>query len=232
MELSWFCSFMGTKRFEVMNVWKIPHGIWSIVDKRTHKVIQAGHITTYKNVIEGNNSYIFVGFDNIHYYNFHGTDKYHCTNVLEDDVELKSIPDDYNVVPWLERWTTKYIIGEDQFKKQLTDPSTIDVYLEKDLDPEVVLLVHALNSIPDVETITSCSGHNEISLEVDLYCYSFESVSFLINDMPDYINFSKAYAPNKNNAVAFKIITNGIGQEAYKQANMYAYHIIGKLQCK
>ena len=106
MELSWFCSFMGTKRFEIMNTWKFPKGIWSIIDKTTHKIITAGPIIAYKELLDG--KYIFISFDNIHFFNFHGTDKYHCTNILDSNVKLQSIPKDYNIVPWMRRWSIKW----------------------------------------------------------------------------------------------------------------------------
>lgn len=205
----------------------LPLGIYSIVDKRSHKIITAGHITTCKEI---GSSYFFISFDNIHYFNFHGTEKYHCVPGISDfDIRLKDIPIDYNIVPWMQRWTIKWIPGDMPPDDLLIDLSTIDVYLENGLDSEVVQLVEALNKIPGIETVTSCSGHNKKPLEVDFYCYNFNCIKFLVELLPQYIILHKGSNKIRNDAIAFRAKVSAIGDEGYKQANSFAKIILEAL---
>lgn len=229
MELSWLRSFVGAEWTEVMKTSStFPLGIYSIVDKRSHKILTAGHITTCKEI---ESSYFFISFDNIHYFNFHGTEKYHCASGISDfDIQLKDIPVDYNIVPWMQRWTIEWTPGDKLPSDDLLiDPSAIDVYLEKELDPEVVKLVEALNKIPGIETVTSCSGHNKVPLEIDFYCHDFNSIKFLVELLPQYIVLHKGSNKIRNGAIAFRARVSAIGDEGYKQANSFAKIILEAL---
>ena len=208
---------MGTEWTEVMNAWILPKGIWSIVDKRSHKVIVAGQIKSNKPVKDQ----LFISFDNIHYFNFHGTEKYQCTNILDDIIPLKEIPSDYYTIPWMQRWTVEFNWGDTLTDDLLIDPLIVDVYLEKDLDPEVIPLVTALNKIPGIETVTSCSGHNKVLLRIDFYCYTIDAVKTILKLIPDYMTIDISDIAQQDNTVQFKICSKGIGDVAYKQANEF-----------
>ena len=215
-----------------MNTWKFPKGIWSIIDKTTHKIITAGPIIAYKELLNG--KYIFISFDNIHFFNFHGTDKHHCTNILDNNVKLQSIPKDYNIVPWMQRWSIKWRGGGENLKdKYLIDPSTIDVYVENGLDPEVVSLVTALNKIEGIETITSCSGHGIDCLQIDLYCDTFDAIKFLIDILPNDMVIMQPTIPSRANSITLKLsATNHNVNIGHEQADNFAKIIMEKLQCK
>lgn len=201
-----------------MKAWKLPKGIWSIIDKSSHKVITAGTIISNKPVKD----LIFISFDNIHYFNFHGTAKYQCTNILDNVIPLKELPENYKVIPWMQRWTIEFKYGDTLTDDLLIDPSTVDVYLEKELDPEVIPLVTALNKISGVETVTSCSGHGMLILRIDLYCTTIEAVKTLMSLIPDYMTIDISDIAQRENTVQLKICSKGIGDSAYMQANMFA----------
>lgn len=210
-----------------MDVWILPHKIYSIIDKASHKILTAGQILTYKKI---GSTYIFISFDNIHFFNIKGTANYHCaTDISENEIQLTEIPEHYIIIPYMQRWTIKYTKDRGPSDLYLIDPKTVDVYLEKDLDPEVIPLVNALNKIPNIKTITSCSGHNETCMEIDCYCYSFDALKFLIKIMPKDIMLKKSPMPSPQGSIAIKINSTCFGEQGYKQANNFAKIIMDNL---
>ena len=123
--------------------------------------------------------------------------------------------------------------GENLDDKYLINPSTIDVYVENGLDPEVVSLVTALNKIEGIETITSCSGHGIDCLQIDLYCDTFEAIKFLIDILPNNMVIMQPTIPSRANSITLKLsATNHNVEIGHNQADNFAKIIMEKLQCK
>ena len=129
----------------------------------------------------------------------------------------------------MQRWTIEYTKDRGPSDLYLIDPKTIDIYLEKDLDPEVIPLVNALNEIPGIKTITSCSGHGETCMEIDCYCHSFDALKFLVKIMPKDIMLKKSIVPSPQGSIAIKINSTCFGELGYKQANNFAKIIMDNL---
>ncbi len=53
-------------------------------------------------------------------------------------------------------------------------------HVASDMDPEVVELCYALNSIPGIQTMSSCSGHNEKPISIMFDCNDFKGLFFLV----------------------------------------------------
>ena len=141
------------------------------------------------------------------------------TNIIRYDPQ---IIDQYEVVLW----------------KTVYENDNAEIYRDfsiDELDPEVEPLVHALNDLPGITTLSSCCGHGNDFLWVTMNCCNFNTLIFLVNMTVDdlfkdscYIKFIK----NDNQlaeavSVKFELRTydNVKGKQAYRVADLLTKYI-------
>lgn len=93
-------------------------------------------------------------------------------------------------------------------------------------------LVYALNLIPTIVTIGSCSGHGTHELFVTLNILDYDTMLFLVNiiNLNFYNDFRLTtseilYNKNPSKIIFMEIVSTRIGEEAYKKALEFAKYI-------
>lgn len=200
------------------------HNDWvKIIDNKSNEILVAGKIVNLKEQIDSNIDVDFylISFDDKHFFNEQGTKNYRIEpNEEKIIIEYKEVPSHYYVVMYKDVFTDK--------------DASADVFIEYDiyeLDEEVVHLVKSLNNICGLKTIGSCSGHNEMQLWITILFTNFSSIKFLTDILEKKFKdkFVLSTTCNHRNSnpesIVFTLISNEIGQLAYKDAEYLASYI-------
>lgn len=193
---------------------------FSIIDKQTGEVIFRDLAVNEKIGVS------CISFDYKHFFKRPGTDKYYiqeegyvCDNIIAFDAD--KIPKNYNIILY-------------KYHRENPDADVLREFDITELDPEVTNLVHAINSLKDIETTGSCSGHNKGYLYVDIRfktLIGLKNFIYILQDNGFYSDFilstDKHIKNNTNDGekTILKLNSLHIGQQAYDNANKLANFI-------
>lgn len=162
-----------------------------VISKSNGKTIVSGKIISEKNTINGIIDMQLVSCDEKFFFKMNGTKNYSI--VISNDL-CETMKFNANDFPYLniKHWSTAILNYLDE---------SIDIYKENlysELDPEVVDLCEALNSIHGIHTISSCSGHGKREAFVNISISKLESLLFLLKILSiDIFRFSFVLTSDK-----------------------------------
>ena len=139
----------------------------AVIDNTSNKVLCAGFVRGMKHSDPVHRELMLISIDGTYYFHLNGNTKYHFEWYKGDHI-IFTEPKDYKIIPWLE--------------SPKNDPSTVDVYKDhsyKELDPEVIPLVCAMNKIPGIFTTGSCCGHNNGPMYISFSVSSISAINLL-----------------------------------------------------
>ena len=209
-------------------------GSWiKIIDKETNKILIAGKISKRKdNAYIGEDAHFqsliqdFKGVSIEDKWFFNECNQRKFSIEENNDHLIKEF--DINEIP------LTYIIKKVNEIAEDTDYSGVDIFREYDiteLDEEVKDLVYALNKIDGLKTVSSCCGHGENPLWIDIQFDNIKSLSLLINLIWKRFNYDfiistdTGIVNNHTDHCILKLYTTKIGKEAYEAANKLTKHL-------
>ena len=100
---------------------------------------------------------------------------------------------------------------------------------DKHMDKECIRLCDAINSIPGIRAIESCSGHGKKEYSIYFYVENYRLFSILLYySDPCHVGFEwpcKARTDCSMSPVSFRLHSLEVGDLAYKQADRIAKEI-------
>lgn len=194
-------------------------GDWiKVIDKNTQKILCAGKIIKYKEKIIDftNNTFILfeaISIDNTWYF-------------PENSLKFNIVdnPERLNIPFVKEELPNTYIVHEIKYYIQKQNADIYYDWVNDELDPEVTNLVNTLNLFENIETISSCSGHNINPLWVEIQFSSLQALCLLLKIIYEKFPFDFVLKTTpgevdcKLDKAKLKLLTIKIGQEAYQKA--------------
>ena len=187
----------------------------AIVGRIDNKVMASGMVINHKDVpvkcISFDNKFFFSLRPNLLYY----------VQVVDSANNVPFNSDGVNVIPWNRASVNQRAL----------------IFRENDiteLDKEMVDLVEALNMVPGIRTVSSCSGHNKKHAYVDCSFTDFGSLKLLLYVLSSdqfndkfVLSTAKNLVSNSHSAeIQLRLHTTSIGKEAYAHITELAIHLL------
>lgn len=196
-----------------------------IIDKKTQAIICAGKITKYKEKVFDTTTNTIFPFKAI---SIDG-EWYFPENNSKFDIIIN--PEHIIVSFNKNSLPVNYSIYELKYYIQKQDSDIYRDWIKDELDPEVISLVDILNKFENIETLSSCSGHNIEPLWIEIKFSSLQSLCLILKIIYEKFPFDFILETTpgemdcKLTEAKLKLTTTAIGEEAYKKAKEFAQEL-------